>query len=683
MRIGGLASGMDIDSIVGELMKAQRMPLDKLKQKRQVIEWQRDDYRSMNSMLLNFRQELTNMKLSTAYRARTTSSTNTDRVTATASSAASQSSYSISRVDQLASAATRITNEGISADSTNKIDASKSLYSQQAKLDSTSGFTWSEGSVGSKTIAADGTSTTFSLGLNAGEQILTAEASKMSVKVNGAAYQIVTDPAATLTSNQVLLGTDGSLTFSNALAKDSSIKVDYITDQKVTSNTLTAETSEWQLGGGITGASLSLQVGTASYVTNGAADAEGFTQLVANGDPTTVLGKINLDTGKVVFNEPQAVGTELSATYKQQYSAFNITSQTSKGAVSENFLVASSESLSQVVSKVNSSNAGVSMFYDSFSDKVSLTRKETGDFLAGAGNEISATGTFAADLLKFSGSTETGGQNAIFTINGLQTERNTNTFTMDGVTFTLKQTFTDGNAVSINVSNDTTKVFDNIKGFIDKYNELIDKISKKTSEEYYRSYSPLTDQQREDLSDKQQEKWEEMAKSGLLRRDPILSQALSGMRSDFYAPVQNADVNPLFNQLASIGIKTTANYLEGGKLQIDEAKLKKAIEEDPTSVENLFRATGTTDSEKGILHRLTDTTNEAMNKLKERAGNTFSTNQQFMLGRQLSNVDKQINRFEDRMKTVEDRYWRQFTAMEKAIQKANSQSSYLMQQFSM
>lgn len=683
MRIGGLASGMDIDSIVGELMKAQRVPLDKLKQKRQVIEWQRDDYRSMNSMLLNFRQELTNMKLSTAYRARTTSSTNTDRVTATASSAASQSSYSISRVDQLASAATRITNEGISADSTNKIDASKSLYSQQAKLDSTSGFTWSEGSVGSKTIAADGTSTTFSLGLNAGEQILTAEASKMTVKVNGAAYQIVTDPAATLTDNQVLLGADGSLTFSNALAKDSSIKADYITDQKVTSSTLTAETSEWQLGGGIVGASLNLQVGTASYVTNGASDAEGFTQLVASGDPTTVLGKINLDTGKVVFNEPQAVGTELSATYKQQYSAFNITSQTSKGAVSENFLVASSESLTQVVSKVNSSNAGVSMFYDSFSDKVSLTRKETGDFLAGAGNEISATGTFAADLLKFSGSTETGGQNAKFTINGLQTERTTNTFTMDGVTFTLKQTFTDGNAVSVNVSNDTTKVFDNIKGFIDKYNELIDKISKKTSEEYYRSYSPLTDQQREDLSDKQQEKWEEMAKSGLLRRDPILSQALSGMRTDFYAPVQNASVNPIFNQLASIGIKTTANYMEGGKLQIDEAKLKKAIEEDPTSVENLFRATGTNDSEQGIMHRLTDTVNQAMDKLKERAGNTFSTNQQFMLGRQLSNVDKQINRFEDRMKIVEDRYWRQFTAMEKAIQKANSQSSYLMQQFSM
>ena len=155
------------------------------------------------------------------------------------------------------------------------------------------------------------------------------------------------------------------------------------------------------------------------------------------------------------------------------------------------------------------------------------------------------------------------------------------------------------------------------------------------------------------------------------------------MRSNFYAPVRNADVDPLMNQLASIGIKTTANYLEGGKLEIDDTVLKKAIEDNPESVENLFRATGTTSDEQGIIHRLYDTVNGAMDKLKERAGNSFSTTKQFTLGRQLDNVDSQINRFEDRLTQIEDRYWRQFTAMEKAIQRSNSQSMYLMQQFSM
>ncbi|TCN26751.1 flagellar filament capping protein FliD [Mesobacillus foraminis] len=683
IRIGGLASGMDIDTLVSDLMKAERMPLDKLKQKKQALEWQRDDYRSMNTLLLNFRTELTNMKLTTQYRARSVTSTNESRISATASSAASASSYSIKSVEKLASAATRITNTSLSGDPNSKIDASKSLISQQDKLNTTAvgaspGFTWSEdGVVGNATLVSDGTSGP-KITLNANEKIATTKLDQMSVKVNGTSYKIVSGtPAAG--KNEVQLAEDGTLTFSGPIAKDSSIKVSYIADQKVETNKLTAATIEWQLGKGGLTMDFSLKVGDVAYTIDGTQDENGH-RLVNNGQ---YIGSINLETGKVKFDAEQAADTELTATYKQKYSSFNITTQTSKGEVSENFLVEASESLNQVVNRVNSSNAGVSMFYDSFSDKISLTRKETGDFLAGTGNEISATGLFAESLLKFADSAESGGENAVFTINGLRTERNSNTFEMNGVTFTLKQTFTETEAppVSLSVNNDTTKVYDNIKSFIDKYNELIDKISKKSSEEYYRDYKPLTDEQKEQLSDKQQEQWEEKAKSGLLRRDPILAQVLNGMRSNFSTPVKNSEVSPLFSQLASIGISTTSNYLEGGKLQIDEAKLKKAIEEDPQSVENLFRGSGTTSAEQGIAHRLTDTINAAMDKLKAKAGNTFSTNSQFLLGRQLTNVTSQISTFENRLTKVEDRYWRQFTAMEKAIQRSNEQATYLMQQF--
>ena len=58
MRIAGLASGMDIDSIVKNLMAAERMPLDKLKQKKQILEWQRDDYRALNTKMLSFRERV-------------------------------------------------------------------------------------------------------------------------------------------------------------------------------------------------------------------------------------------------------------------------------------------------------------------------------------------------------------------------------------------------------------------------------------------------------------------------------------------------------------------------------------------------------------------------------------------------------------------------------------------------
>ncbi|MED0668208.1 flagellar filament capping protein FliD [Bacillus badius] len=687
VRIGGLASGMDIDQMVKDLMKAERMPLDKLKQKKQVLEWQRDDYRTMNTLLLDFRSELTQMKLTTKYRARVAASTNEDRVTATASSAAAQSSYSISQVTELASAATRTTNASSLKDSQKnggeRFDLSQSIRSQQSRFtafeDNT--FTWEQGVVSQASLKGDGTSTSLKIDLPAGEKILTGKQENMSVKVDGKIFKVVSNSPAS--ENEVQLDENGQLTFSTAPKQGAVIKVDYITDQKVESKTLTDVTKEMQLSkSGLTADGFALKItkdGTATtYELGASTDGEGYTQLVENGTGTSI-GKINLTTGKIIFDgEGQPKDAVIEATYKQDYAAFSIGSYTSKGEVRENFLINASESMNQVINKVNSSSAGVSMFYDTFTGQVSLTRTETGNFNKDAA-DITVSGSFMENMLQFSTSTETGGKNAVFTINGLTTERNSNTFEMNGVTFTLKQTFAE--EVSVSVNNDSTKVFDNIKEFVNKYNELIDKIQKKTSEERYRKYTPLTDDQRETLSDKQQEKWEEMAKSGLLRRDPLLGSVLTNMRMNFSQPVTNDKVSGAFNQLAKIGITTTANYLEGGKLEINEAKLRKAIEEDPESVENLFRGDGPTDSQKGIVQRLYDTVSKTMNQLKEKAGNSFSTQQQFAIGRTLKGIDSRINSFEKRLVQVEDRYWRQFTAMEKAIQRSNQQSMYLMNQF--
>ncbi|MCM3574102.1 flagellar filament capping protein FliD [Mesobacillus subterraneus] len=697
VRIGGLASGMDIDSIVADLMKAERMPVNKLKQKKQVLEWRRDDYRTMNNLFLDFRKELTTMKLSSTFRVRTTSSTNDSRVSATANSSASQSSFSISSVRRLASAET-VKNSGAIAGT--GFDGSKPLVSQTFS----NGLTFSNGVVESKTVKTTAEGTTVNLGLSATEiaNLDPAKLSSWSVKVNGKSFEVVTGTP-TAGKDQVQFDTStGNLIFGNAISKDSSVAVEYVSKTKTeTTSAITKDTQALQLTNGaldtITG--LKLHIGTAApeNLTLEAVTGEPNSRRIMRGTEEvgvldTVTGNIKVSDAMRTLAESTTDPIKLELTYDQKYTDFSVSSyKTGNVKVTENFLVKGNESLNQVINEVNSSNAGVTMFYDDFTKSMTMTRKETGDFNT-AGNEIDFSGSFIENTLGFaSGLVTTVGANAEFTINGLDTERTSNTFDMNGVTFTLKQTFNTSTdpalntdpAITVNINNDTTKVFDNIKKFVDKYNELIDKIQKKTSETYYKDYQPLTDEQRESLSEKQQEQWEEKSKSGLLRRDSILTGALSQMRMDFYTPVENAEVSPLFNQLASIGITTSANYLEGGKLQINEAELKKAIEADPLSVEKLFNASGDTDSQKGITQRLYDTANEIMDKLKEKAGNAFSTNQQFSLGKDLLNVDTQIKRFESRLTQVENRYWRQFTAMEKAIQKANSQSAYLMQQFSM
>ncbi|WP_456273264.1 flagellar filament capping protein FliD [Bacillus sp. AK031] len=672
MRVGGLASGMDIDSIVADLMKAERMPLDKLKQQKQILEWKRDDYRSMNTLLLDFRSELTQMKFSSKYSARKTTSSNENLLTATATSSASQGSYNISNVTQLASAAT-LTNGG--QISNNTLEPAKSLFSQTFS----NNITWVEGAVEKQTInvAADGT-TELALNVDA------IDSGTLNVKVDGKNYKVV--QSSTPAAGEVYLDvTNDKLVFGGTgLSQGAVVKAEFITQNRTENKTIDAAAGTWQLERGSLKSLSSFKINGATYSIS---DDTANNRFTIGAD----VGYIDKETGKVTFNAEQASGTSFEATYTQNYTSFTLGAHTSKGETSENFIVQGNQSLNTVMNKVNGSKVGLSMVYDSFSDQVTLTRTETGNYNGTETNrEINTSGEFINSVLKFDANvynsdpnkvTETGGENAQFTINGLTTERTSNTFTISGVTFTLKQTFTTGSA-GISVNNDTEKVYENIKGFIEKYNELIGKISDKTSEEYYRSYKPLTDDQKESLSDKQQEKWTDMAKSGLLRRDPILSNVLSEMRMDFYQPVQNSGVSSVFNQLASIGITTTSNYLEGGKLVINETELKKAIEEDPSSVQNLFSWDGSTEEEKGIINRLYDTANNAMDKLKDKAGNAFSNNQQFAIGRNLNNMDNRIDLFEDRMKQVEDRYWRQFTAMEKAIQKANSQSAYLMQQFS-
>ncbi|WJQ06828.1 flagellar hook-associated protein 2 [Geobacillus stearothermophilus] len=490
LRISGLASGMDIDQIVKDLMKAERMPLDKLKQKKQLLEWQRDDYRSMNTLLQGLDDYLfSNITLQSSMFKKTVSSSNESVVTATAGSSAANVAAAI-QVNQVATSAVWL------SDATKRVD--KASFSVDADV--------------------------------------------------------------TLTIN------------------------------------------------------------------------------VTNGDGTTKQAAITVKKGTT---------------------------------------------LDGVIAQLNSNlDLGVSAFYDEQTGRVSIMKKEMGaqaslvladqatvDFFA----QLGFTNTAAGQEL----TGKTAGKDADITINGLRTTRSSNTFTINGVTYTVKGTGT----ATVSVSTDVDAMVNAIKGFVDKYNEVIAKINAELKEERYRDYPPLTDEQKEAMTEKQVELWEEKARSGMLRGDSILSSALSQMRMNVYTKVEGANIPSGFSQLAQIGITTSSNYLDGGKLIIDETKLREKIKENPDAVYQLFNQDGATDAEKGIARRLRDTIKETIGKIEQKAGKTVWTNQQFAIGRDLIQINDQIDRFQDRLKQIEDRYYRQFTAMEEAIQRANQQSMYLMNAF--
>lgn len=700
MRVTGLASGMNIDEIVENMMKAQSIPLNKIKQQKTLLEWQRDSYREMNTLLLDFRSQLTNMKLSSFYRTRSVASTNEDIVSATVASGTGQASYTISKISSLAVAESRMTNSGISKLSSNKVDTTKSLFSIQDSFANADKILWKQGSVESKSIVTK-EGEPITLGLADGVQITDVE--NMTVEVNGIKYTVI--DRGTPKSGEVMVNKDtGELTFGDTIAANSTVKVNYVTDKKVENKTITKDTTQIQLKGALVAGQIKLSFKDGTDTTIELSDE--YTGIDTNGnrigkikDVDKVVGEINYETGVITFNSEfnkyfpaetenskEKPKLELTITSQQNYFSFGLTTHTSKGKIDEKFLIQGSESLNSVMSKVNNSKLGVTMFYDSYSDKVTMTRKETGVYNNSEnGKEIEFTdGDFLTQVLGFHNITPDppgnyiNAENATFIINGLETSRQSNTFSMNGVTFTLKKT-TD-TPVTINVNNDNDKLYENIKNFVDKYNELVEKIEKKLSEPKYKNYLPLNDDEKEKLSETQQEKWENMAKSGILRNDSILSGLVTQMRTAIYSAVNQDDLDSAMKSLSAIGITTTADFTTA-KLEINESKLKAAIEKDPNSIELLFNGTGATDGQKGVIQRLYDKVNATMDQLKERAGNSYSVNNQFTIGRQLDDLDDRIERFEDRLADLETRYYSQFTAMEQAIQKANSQAAYLAQFF--
>ncbi len=99
MRMTGFASGMDINQIVADLMRAERMPLDKMVKDRMTLEWRMEEYRTVNRKLDTFRNNiLDNLLMSSKMLRRNVTSSNPNVVTATANSNVGNTSFQLSEI---------------------------------------------------------------------------------------------------------------------------------------------------------------------------------------------------------------------------------------------------------------------------------------------------------------------------------------------------------------------------------------------------------------------------------------------------------------------------------------------------------------------------------------------------------------------------------------------------------
>lgn len=333
------------------------------------------------------------------------------------------------------------------------------------------------------------------------------------------------------------------------------------------------------------------------------------------------------------------------------------------------------QSLNEFASALNRAGAGVQATYDSTADRMYIYSSTTGS-AAKVDFTGSADLSFITDNLKLS--TSSTGTDASVKIDGQSITQSSNSFTLASVSYTLKSK-TSGTAATISISTDADKIVENVKSFIDSYNATLKTINDKANETHSRSYSPLTDEQKSSMSDSDITAWEKIAKTGLLSNDSILRQAAANMRSSVSNPVSG--VSGSYTSLSSIGI-TTGAYTEGGKLYLDETKLRKALQEDPSAVKNLFGTDGTTSAQDGIAQRLYDSLKSTMSQLNDKAGVTAgSADTKSALAKELKTLNSQIDTTTLRISAMQERYYKQFDAMETMLQKLNSQSSWISNMF--
>ena len=252
---------------------------------------------------------------------------------------------------------------------------------------------------------------------------------------------------------------------------------------------------------------------------------------------------------------------------------------------------------------------------------------------------------------------------------------------MNGLTINaLAETGND--EITVTIANNTQGLYDKIKGILKDYNELINEMTKLYNAGSSRGYEPLTSEEKDAMSDSEIEEWEKKIKDSLLRRDDTLGSLLNGMTS---AMLKSYNINGKNYSLSSFGIHTlgvlnsadneqNAFHIDGDSDDIltsgNTDKLMAALTNDPDAVVEFM---------KQLTSGVYDSINKKMSSTTLSSFNVVYNDKE--MAREYSDYTKTISKWEEKLKDIEDSYYRKFAAMESALATLQSQQSYLASLF--
>lgn len=298
------------------------------------------------------------------------------------------------------------------------------------------------------------------------------------------------------------------------------------------------------------------------------------------------------------------------------------------------------------------------------------------DIRAVAGGAKKAEDVVKEDTL----ATKIEGQDAIIKVNGVQFTSASNTFQVNGLTIEAQAVTGDGdeNAVTISTAVDTQGIYDKIKDFLTEYNSVINEITKLYNAESAKDYEPLTDEEKDAMSDEQIEKWEEKIKSSLLRRDTSLGNIMNAMVNSMS---QTFEINGEKLSLGNFGISTLgflnaaeneqyAFHIDGDEDDENTSgkkdKLMAAIQENPDQLMEFM---------KKLTSNLYTAIDDKMKSTE--LSSAYKVYNDKEMDKEAKEIEDLIKKWNDKIADQEDAYYKKFSQMEVALSKLQSQTNSL------
>lgn len=701
IRLSGMMSGMDTESLIAQLVEAKGTKVNEAKKAQIKANWKQDAWKDLNKKLKNLQSKyISNMRYHSAYSKKTTKVSNESAVSVITGGNAVDGVQTL-EVNQLAktgyltggelkgadgnkgnyTAMTKLSELGITGEGTFSVKGAKGMVDISVNGDTTisdvltklkdAGLNASFDAKNQRFFVSakeSGVANDFSLtasdangqaALSAlGLQVnLSQDAASLAQYRKYAGYYVEGDKAQTLANMKSLIDASVQTRTDSYLEKYKTAQADLKTAQDKI-----AELEEKYKDAPLDTVE--------NYTTQIDAKKAEIEELKKQKENDTLTE----DDKKAIDEQIETLEKDVTSLAEKKTDAETL----AKNEASVEKLNGQIADIEQYINVTPNTVDGVTTYTATATDK--LIGEEQDSFYAKAEYAAGVVANYDPNDKTATGATKVTAQDAIITLNGAEFTNTSNVFEINGLTFTALSETKPGEKVTITTQNDTDGIYDMVKDFLKEYNSIINEMDKLYNADSARGYDPLLSEEKEALSETEVEEYEKKIKDSLLRSDSNLSSISSAMKSIMSSGIE---VNGKTMYLSDFGIATlgyfnsadnekNAYHIDGDpdddSTSGNADKLKSMISSDPDTVISFF-----TQLSQNLYDKMTDLS-KSVNGYRS-FGNFYDDKK---MKSDYDDYTSKISTLEQKLNDYEDKWYAKFAKMETAMAKMQSNSSAVM-----